>query len=319
VTVTELPRGNSDGSSMEWRAGRRWRDLRVAAGCAVSLAALIAVPVFGAPDIRPGGPSVAGHDQLDSERAAHRAMAQTPPDWVAARAAFKRAAESGSTTAMSYLGWMHEQGHGVAVDGERAAFWYARAAGAGAPRFALKLGWMYLGGQGVAQSRERAEVWFRRALNADYAPARLALASVLIGDALGVEPDQAGGVDAGVIEARELLEQALADGDVRASYFLARIYLEGIGGHPVSPTRAFEFASLGADAGMPGLQGWLALFYRDGVGTDVDPVAAAVWARLASAGGDPLGEALWLELQARLSADQRSDVETQVRRWAEGG
>jgi len=292
--------------------------MSVVAGCAVSLAALVAVPVFAGADIRPDAPHESRLERTDAEARAHLAMAQSPPDWATAREAFKRAAQGGSPSAMSYLGWMHEQGHGVEADSERAAFWYARAARAGAPRFALKLGWMYLAGDGVAQSREQANYWFRSALADGYAPARFALASVLLGDGLSAQPAVVGEVDPGVLEARDLLEQALAEGDVRASYFLARIHLEGIGGHPVDPRRAFEYAHLGADAGMPGLQGWLGLFHRDGVGTEVDPLQAAVWARLASIGGDPLGEALWVDLQSRLSPEQRRLAEARARQWAEG-
>jgi len=49
----------------------------------------------------------------DVEAHAHAHMALEPPDWDAARAAFTVAAEQGSPTAMSYLGWMYEEGHGV--------------------------------------------------------------------------------------------------------------------------------------------------------------------------------------------------------------
>ena len=83
------------------------------------------------------------------------------------------AAGQGWPTTMSHLGWIYEQGHGVAVDGERAAHWYGRAARAGAYDYAMKLGWMYLGGQGVAQDRAQADDWFGFAIEAGPVPAHL--------------------------------------------------------------------------------------------------------------------------------------------------
>jgi uncharacterized protein len=94
-----------------------------------------------------------------AESRAHASMAQNPPDWGVARAAFHEAATAGSPTAMAYLGWMHETGRGVPVDGEQAADWYRRAARAGAHDYAIKLGWMYLGGHGVEQDRVTACKW----------------------------------------------------------------------------------------------------------------------------------------------------------------
>jgi uncharacterized protein len=244
---------------------------------------------------------VAGVDlapEGDAEGRAHAFMALEPPDWDAARAAFTEAAEQGSPTAMSHLGWMYEEGHGVAPDGVMAAEWYVRAARAGAHDFAMKLGWMYLGGEGVPRDREQAEYWFLHAVDAGHSPARIAWASVLIADALGGrDPER-------VFEARTLLEEALEDGFVLASYFLARLYIEGIGGHPVEDVPAAYYTRIGAEDGHAQMQGWLAFMYYNGRGVEQDPVAAAMWANLAAASGDTLGEQLRRLLESELTPEE---------------
>jgi uncharacterized protein len=246
----------------------------------------------------------------DAEARAHAQMALEPPDWDAARAAFAEAAEQGSPTAMSYLGWMYEEGHGVVRDGDQAAEWYGRAARAGAHDFAVKLGWMYLGGDGVDRDRDQAEFWFRHALDAGHVPARIAWASVLIADAQGGrDPER-------VFEARELLEQALEEGLTLAAYFLARIYIEGIGAQTVDDDLAAYYTRLGADDGHAQMQGWLALMYANGQGVERDLVAAAKWANLAAANGDPLGGRLRLMFDEQLDPEQIQEARQRAVDWA---
>jgi uncharacterized protein len=245
-----------------------------------------------------------------AESRAHAYMTADPPDWASARAAFAEAADAGSPSAMSYLGWMYEEGHGVTADAGRAVQWYARAARAGAHPFAIKLGWMYLAGQGIEPDRATAEGWFRFAIDAGHHPANIALASVLISDALGGRDPQR------VFEARELLESALGQGQSLASYFLARLFLEGVGSHPVDAERAVQYALVGADAGHAEAQGLLALMAHEGEGMDADPVLALKWASLAAAGGDRLGQQIRLELEDSLAPEQIAAGRAQAVDWA---
>ncbi|MEY6432560.1 tetratricopeptide repeat protein [Thioalkalicoccus limnaeus] len=265
---------------------------------------IVALPATAA-DEEAARPSASG-----PEARAHAYLERQPPDWAAARLAFEEAAEAGSVTAMAYLGWIYEQGHGVPADGRAAADWYARAARGGAHDFAVKLGWMYLGGDGVARDRATAEGWFRRAIEAGHAPARVAWASVLIADAQG------GRAPERVFEARELLDQALAEGLAPAAYFIARLYIEGIGGHPVDAERAAHFTRIGADGGHAELQGWMAFMYLTGRGVEPDPVAAAMWANLAAANGDSLGQQLWVALEDELSAGEVGTARRRALDWA---
>jgi uncharacterized protein len=246
----------------------------------------------------------------DPETRAHAFMALDPPDWESAREAFQEAAEAGSPTAMSHLGWIYEQGHGVPQDGGKAAEWYARAARAGAHQFAIKLGWMYLGGDGVARDRAQAEFWFARAIEAGHAPARIAWASVLIADAQGGrEPER-------VSEARELLVTALDEGYPLAAFFLARLYIEGIGGHPVDAERAAHYTRIGAEDGNSQLQGWLAFMYFEGRGVARDLVTAAMWANLAAAAEDSLGQQLLPVIEEELLPAQIQEARQRAAAWA---
>lgn len=240
---------------------------------------------------------------MNPERLAHEAMARNPPDWDAARRFFMQAAESGSDRAMSYLGWIYETGQGVTADGARAAYWYARAVDAGAMDYAVKLGWMYLAGEGVPRDRQQAESWFKRAIDAGHAKARTALASVLIADAQGGrDPER-------VMEARELLEGALVQGHSLAAFFLARLYLEGISGHPIDDERAAHYTRIGAEAGHPQMQGWLALMLHQGRGLERDDVEALSWAIQAAANDDVLGQQLRPFIEADLGTDEQVEAQ----------
>ncbi len=258
-------------------------------------------------------PANANQPQRDlaaAERQAHALMRQEPPQWEAARSAFEEAAESGSPTAMGYLGWLFEEGRGVEPDMTEAARWYARAARAGDGHFALKRAWMSLRGDGVPRDRAQAEAWFEQAIADGHEPARTALASLLIADAQG------GRAPERVFEAHTLLQQALAADEPLAAYFLARLYLEGIGGHPIDPQQAAAYTRLGAEQGDARLQGWMAAFHATGRGVEADPVAAAMWATLAAAGGDAAGQQLRPLLEQRLSAPEVAEARRMAVDWA---
>ncbi|MFU8815652.1 MAG: tetratricopeptide repeat protein [Pseudomonadales bacterium] len=250
-------------------------------------------------------------DGLPAEAAAHGYLNHDPPRWDLARDAFTQAASAGSPTAMAHLGWIHEHGHGGAVSHPLAAHWYAKAYHAGARHLALKLGWLYLGGDEAIRDRTVAESWFRHAIEAGDLPAHVALASVLVADAQG------GIAPARVHEARELLQTALAGELLIASYFLARIYLEGIGTQSVDYAKALPYIRLGAEHGHPQMQGWLARMYADGQGVAVDPLESAKWSLLAAAGGDPLGRQLERRHRAALSTQMLAEAQRRALAWAE--
>lgn len=255
-------------------------------------------------------PALAGEAEITRlEAQAHASMQQEPPDWEAARSAFEQAAAAGSSRAMSYVGWMYENGHGVLVDKLEAVRWYERAAQAGAHEFALKLGWMYLGGDGVAASRATAEQWFQHAIDADHDPARIALASVLIADALGDKATER------VPEARTLLETAFDGGERLAAFFLARIHVEGVGGHPVDRELGAYFTRIAAEDGHAQMQGWMAIMHAKGDGVPQDRMESAFWAALAASGGDQVGKRLHAAYATEMTDDERRQIMERSLQW----
>ncbi|MBK1674125.1 hypothetical protein CKO35_12595 [Ectothiorhodospira shaposhnikovii] len=246
----------------------------------------------------------------DPEAQAHHYLAQDPPAHDQARALFMQAAEQGSPTAMAYLGWMFEHGHGTAPDGEQAVYWYGQAARAGALPYAMHLGWIHLRGELVPRDRETSEDWFRYAIDQGHAPARVALASIWIADALGGrDPDLA-------LEAEALLLPAMEAGEVLALYFLARLYIEGIGSVTADDDKAFHYTREGARQGHPRMQAWLAMMHADGRGVAADPVAAIQWSNLAAAGGDELGMELRQALESRATPEQIQEGRGRAVTWA---
>lgn len=237
-------------------------------------------------------------------------MENDPPDFDGARGLFEQAARLGSPRAASYMGWLYENGHGVAKDDAAAAQWYVRAADGGAHEFALKLAWMYLGRSRLVPDRGLSEYWFTRAIDAGHYPANVAFASVLIADALGGK-----GVGR-VFEARTLLEEALDNGIGVAAFFLARLYVEGIGGHPTDAELGARYARISAEQGEARMQGWLARMYLEGHGLEVDPVEAAFWGGLAAYAGDPLGERVLFEASGLLTDAELESVAERAARWS---
>lgn len=272
---------------------------------------VIVIGSAGADTPLPWSPQAA--EQADTARMRAHAeahLAQQPPDFEQALHWFESAAEAGSSRAMAWLGWMHEHGHGVEQDGTVAVEWYARAVEAGAVDYTLHLGWMHLRGELVTRDRALAEQWFRRGIAADHPPARVALASVLIADAQGGHHPER------TVEAEALLREALDADSVIASYFLARLYGEGIGAVQRDAERAFHYTRIGAEDGNPQLQGWLGLRYARGDGIDADAILANKWASLAAANGDELGGQLRLELESAMPPEDVNESRRRAAQWA---
>lgn len=246
-----------------------------------------------------------------AELRAQGLMRSEPPAWDLVRAEFFKAASDGSPTAMAHLGHIHEQGLGVDPSEPLAVIWYSRAVAAGADHLALKLGWMYLLGGEAVRDRERAEMWFRHAIDSGDLDAHVALASVLIAEA------RQGGSSGRVEEAVALLRSAQHESHPVANFFLAGVYLEGVGEIASDYGLARHYAHLGAEQGHPQMQGWLAAIYHEGLGVEADPVTAAMWAILAAVAGDPEGLQLRATLEAELSDAEIAVALDRAREWAQ--
>ncbi len=69
------------------------------------------------------------------------------------------AANQGDSSAQNNLGELYYYGHGVAVDYTAAAHWYMLSAAQGEPNAEYSLGWLYAHGQGVTQDTAEARIW----------------------------------------------------------------------------------------------------------------------------------------------------------------
>lgn len=246
-----------------------------------------------------------------AELRAHKLMQSQPPQWQSARAEFLKAAEAGSPMAMAHLGRIHEEGLGVEPSESLAVTWYSRAVAAGADHLALKLGWLHLLGGEPVRDRERAEAWFQQAIDNGDLDAHVALASVLIAEV------RQGGPSGRLDEALSLLNRAQEGSHPVANFFLAGLYLEGVGEIAPDYELARHYAEIGADQGHPQMQGWLATIYHEGLGVEADPVTAAMWAILAAVAGDPEGQQLRDSLEAELSDQDMALALQRARDWAE--
>lgn len=241
---------------------------------------------------------------------AERHLQRQPPDVVEARHWLESAAESGSVEALGEVGWLYEQGLGVEPDVGKALEYYREAYEAGKNEYGLRIGWMFVQGIGVEPDRGLAETWFQRVIeDRNDSAARLALASLLVSDAMaGVRPERG-------TEARDLLAQALEDGETDAAFYLARMYIEGIGNLPADPERAVHFARIGADAGHPDMQAWLASLHASGELVQQDLVEAHKWASLAASGGNQTGEQLRHQIAAELSDTELREARRRAFQW----
>ena len=88
-------------------------------------------------------------------------------DFASAMHLFLPLAKKGDTESELAIGWLYDNGLGVAHDDTEAARWYRRAAEQGDARAQQYLGTMYASGEGVRKDLVSAEHWFRLAAESD--------------------------------------------------------------------------------------------------------------------------------------------------------
>ena len=101
-------------------------------------------------------------------------------DYATAYSVFNRLALDGNGVAQTYLGFMHQDGRGVAQDDTEAVKWYRRAAEQGDAEAQHNLGIMYASGRGVAQDDAEAVKWYRRAAEQSDTEAQYNLGSMYV-------------------------------------------------------------------------------------------------------------------------------------------
>ena len=85
--------------------------------------------------------------------------AYTSGDFKTAVEEFRKAAEGGDAQSKYMLGYLYEDGKGVAADPAQAMTWYRLAAEKGEPRAQSHLGWMLWEGKGVPRDAIQAHMW----------------------------------------------------------------------------------------------------------------------------------------------------------------
>ncbi len=93
-------------------------------------------------------------------------------DYETAANVFKHIAEKGDHRAMSALGSMYSEGHGVPQDFQLALKWFRKAAQYGRPDAQYKIGFMYEKGLGINQDYRRAINWYGKAAKKGYEKAQ---------------------------------------------------------------------------------------------------------------------------------------------------
>ncbi|MDE7136766.1 MAG: sel1 repeat family protein [Muribaculaceae bacterium] len=84
-------------------------------------------------------------------------------DYTEALRWFRKSAEQGNASAQYNLGYMYDNGYGVAQNDTEAAKWYSKAAEQGNASAQYNLGYMYDNGYGVAKNDTEAAKWYSKA------------------------------------------------------------------------------------------------------------------------------------------------------------
>lgn len=205
----------------------------------------------------------------------------------------ERLANNGNAVAQNNLGIVYQQGSGVARDLEKAAYWFQKGAENGSAPAMSNLGVAYLKGQGVERNLPLAVQWFEKAAAAGEQGGYFNLATLYF-RGVGVTKDY----DKAFHYARLALDadpsESFSDKEVnlktnrllkgRIQSFMAMCYRQGVGTAP-DMQKAMEYMKLAADNDNP--EGCLIMSqaYETGDGFPKDLAKAERCYQTAAAGG----------------------------------
>jgi TPR repeat protein len=226
-------------------------------------------------------------------------------------AAWKAAAERGSSRGMYLLALAHEYGAGVPKNAEVAVNWYRRAAKQEFPPAQCAMGYCYETGDVVVKSAAEAIAWFRKAAEQGDFLAQFKLGYaydegrgvdkdakeavtwyrksadqgfVLAQHNLAVAYETGSGIDPDAKEAVKWYRNAAEQGYFRSQLNLGLCYEYGIG-MDKNAKEAFRWYSKAADQGDATAQYYLGWCYEDGIGVAKDAQEAIKWYRKAATQG----------------------------------
>ena len=146
----------------------------------------------------------------------------------------------------------------------------------GNPEAQYYLGLMYARGQGTRKNFAMAREWFTKASDQGNLGAMYFLGKMYASDKFGEPADQ--------VRAASLLRRPSDAGDVRASYNLALLYLDGIGVKR-DLEESFKLMLKAAEGGYREAQFVTGQFYKTGAGCEKDVNEAVHWLSAAAANG----------------------------------
>jgi TPR repeat protein len=220
---------------------------------------------------------------------------------------YRKAADAGSTAAMSNVGFLHAYGDEAEIDYREARKWYEKAADAGNATGMNNLAALYESGLGVPQDYAEARRWYQKSADAGSATGMNGL-GVLYRNGLGGDTDLA--------EARRYFEMASERGLAVAMTNVGFLYANGMG-VPTDYKEAWRWydkaAALGNSAAMVNI-GYL---YENGQGLTQDLDEARRWYMKGADAGNAIAMnnlGLMYETGNGVSRDY-----TEARRWYEKG
>jgi TPR repeat protein len=198
---------------------------------------------------------------------------------------FRRAAEKGAVAAMDDLATAYLDGAGIGASASEALRWYRQAADKGYGPSMHSVGLLYQFGQGVEKDDAEAERWFRRALEWYREEADKGAAFAMAG--VGMFHERGDAVSRDDAEAVHWLRRAAERRSAAGMFRLAYMYTDGRGGLPRDGSEAKRWLAKAAEKGYaPAMTSLGRLYALDSPG---DATEAVRWLRRASEKGDAFG------------------------------
>jgi TPR repeat protein len=201
-----------------------------------------------------------------------------PRNYDKAREWYEQAVAKGDAIAMLDLGFLYQSGHGVPQDSVTARHWYEKAAEGGQPLAMSNLGSMYLSGEGAARDARKARQWFEKAAEKSDTRAMNALGALYRSGKGGPKDHD---------KARDWYEKAAEKGDARAMTTLGDVYFHGWG-TPRNYHTAREWYEKSAQKGDTTAMRALGASYQHGYGVGIDFAESRRWFERAAENGDPV-------------------------------
>ncbi len=212
---------------------------------------------------------------------------------------YRQAAEQNYLSAYTNLGFMYEEGDGVAKDAAEAVRWYRKAAERGRANAQSRLGIMYQYGSGVTQNDKEAVRWYGKAAEQGLAVAQASLGSMY---------QYGRGVSQSDVEAVGWYRKAAEQGYPDAQSRLGVMYNSGFGVEKnyLEAVRWFQKA---AEQGHANAQTNLGVMYDNGFGIAENDMEAVRWFRKAAEQGDVTGQSYLGMMYDRGDGVAKNDAE----------